>query len=155
MGGDGECRPGGGRRERKVGDLDCARPRAGGIGVQPQHQLRLPRHDKPSDAIAEGRAVADARGPVWARGRRGQRYLTAFFSPAPAVNFGTREAPMWIRSPVAGLRPSRALRLDTLNLPKPEKETSLPRLSAPSSVSRKASTASVASFLLNPARSAT
>lgn len=82
-------------------------------------------------------------------------YLIAFFSEAPAVNFGTREAAIWIRSPVAGLRPSRALRLATLNLPKPEKETSLPRRSVLSTVSKNASTASAASRLLSPARSAT
>src|SRR5205807_2899886 len=61
----------------------------------------------------------------------------------------------WIRSPVAGLRPSRALRCETLNFPKPENVISLPRLSVPSIVSSTASTAFAASFLLNPARSAT
>src|SRR5205807_10612387 len=83
------------------------------------------------------------------------RYLTAFFRPAPGVNFGTREAAILIFSPVAGLRPSRALRLLTLNFPNPEKTTSLPRLRVLSIVSRTASTASAASLLLSPARSAT
>ena len=56
-----------------------------------------------------------------------------------------------------GLRPSRALRCDTPGTcQNPEKNTtSLPRLSAPSIVSSIASTASPASFLLSPARSAT
>src|SRR6202042_1525203 len=89
------------------------------------------------------------------RGTLGWCYLMAFLSAAPAVNLGTREAGIWIFSPVAGLRPSRALRCETLNLPKPENVTSLPRFSAPSIVSSIASTASPASFLLNPARSAT
>ena len=52
--------------------------------------------------------------------------MTAFFKPAPAVKRGTFEAAIWIFSPVAGLRPSRAERAETLNLPKPENDTSLP-----------------------------
>ena len=76
--------------------------------------------------------------------------MTAFFRPAPAVNFGTFEAAIWIVSPVAGLRPSRALRCETLNFPKPEKTTSLPRLSAPSMVSSTASTALSGVLLAQP-----
>ena len=43
--------------------------------------------------------------------------MTDFLSAAPAVNFGTLEAAIWIFSPVAGLRPSRALRCGDAELP--------------------------------------
>ena len=69
-------------------------PELGRIGVEPQNQLGRPLRDGARDPIAEAEC-----------------YLTAFFRAAPAENFGTRVAAMWILSPVAGLRPSRALRL--------------------------------------------
>src|SRR5262249_45656678 len=112
---------------------------------------RANHHRTDAHLARPGAAVA---GTLLLRRTEG-RYLTAFLSAAPAVNFGTREAAIWILSPVAGLRPSRALRCETLNLPKPENVTSLPRFRADSIVSSIASTASPASFLLNPARSAT
>jgi hypothetical protein len=63
------------------GKLDRARPKPCGIRVEAQDQLRLARGDLLRKTVAEE-----------------QRYsLTAFFSPAPAVNLGTREAAMWIR----------------------------------------------------------
>jgi hypothetical protein len=62
---------------------------------------------------------------------------------------------MVIDSPVRGLRPSRAPRWATWNLPKPVNETSSPLLSAPSIVLSTASTAEPASFLLRPLVEAT
>ena len=56
-------------------------------------------------------------------------YLTAFLRPEPAVKRGTRLAAIVIVSPVRGLRPSRAPRSATWNLPKPVKLTSSPPLS--------------------------
>lgn len=51
------------------------RPEVGWIRVKPQNQLGRPLRDGARDPIAEV-----------------ERYLTAFFSAAPAVNFGTRVA---------------------------------------------------------------
>lgn len=48
-----------------------------------------------------------------------QSYLTAFFKITPALNLGTFEALILISLPVAGLRPVRAARLATSNVPKP------------------------------------
>ena len=96
-----------GRRLRTSGRaqrLKRAGPQPGRIGIKPDNQLGRPRGDRLGDPVAEQ-----------------QRYLTAFFSPAPDVNFGTRDAAIWILSPVAGLRPSRALRWEMLNFPNPEK----------------------------------
>jgi len=71
------------------------------------------------------------------------------------VNFGTREAAIWIFSPVAGFTPWRALRSATWNFPNPENATSLPRWSASWMVSRAASTACAASLRPRPERAAT
>ena len=52
--------------------------------------------------------------------------LTALFNLLPALNFGTLAALIFIVAPVLGLRPARAARLVTLNVPNPTKETGLP-----------------------------
>src|SRR5581483_1237899 len=160
---------------RPGGAFACARPQAGRIRIEAQDDLRASLGDLACEPVAErlrrrrsshgaraayagaGRRSGDAIVPSHDRVRprfrlcgKGRGYLTAFFSAAPAVNFGTLDAAIWIFSPVAGLRPSRALRCETLNLPKPENVTSLPRFRALSIVSSIASTASPASFLLNP-----
>jgi hypothetical protein len=70
-----------GRAAGLGGKLGRARPQPCGIRVETQDQLGLARGDLFSEAVAEQ-----------------QRYsLTAFFSPAPAENLGTREAAIWIR----------------------------------------------------------
>ncbi len=132
---------------------------AAGSGSRPRNKLRATRGDGVRQSVAEaGPARCPGHGQM-ARdrdtGARRVDYLTDFFRPAPAVNFGTFDAAIWILSPVAGFRPSRALRCETLNLPKPENVISPPRLRVPSIVSSTASTALHASFLLRPARSAT
>ena len=58
----------------------------------------------------------------------GAGYLTAFLRPDPAVKRGTRLAAIVIVSPVRGLRPSRAPRSATWNLPKPGEADFLARL---------------------------
>jgi hypothetical protein len=60
-----------------------------------------------------------------------------------------------IGSPVRGLRPVDALRLEQENVPKPTRRTSSPFFSAPLIVSNTHSTARVASLLLRPVASAT
>jgi hypothetical protein len=55
--------------------------------------------------------------------------LSCFFSAAAAENFAALLAAIWIVWPVAGLRPSRAVRSLTLNLPKPAIATSRPAAS--------------------------
>src|SRR4051794_6858318 len=79
----------------------------------------------------------------------------AFLRPEPAVKRGTLVAAICIDSPVRGLRPSRAPRSATWNLPKPVKVTSPPPLSSPSIVLSTASTAAPASFFDRPASAAT
>ena len=48
-----------------------------------------------------------------------QSYFTAFFNKAPALNLGALLAAILISLPVAGLRPLRAARFVTANVPKP------------------------------------
>src|SRR5262244_1919720 len=52
--------------------------------------------------------------------------LTAFFNSAPGVNFATLRAAILMVAPVCGLRPLRALRAETENVPKPIKATRSP-----------------------------
>src|SRR4051794_8105060 len=56
--------------------------------------------------------------------------LTAFLSSTPGVNFATLRAAILITAPVWGLRPLRALRCDTANVPKPTRVTRSPFLRA-------------------------
>src|SRR5262249_5989995 len=55
--------------------------------------------------------------------------LTAFFNRAPAANLATRAAGILISAPVAGLRPLRAARLATENVPNPTSATGSPLVS--------------------------
>jgi hypothetical protein len=64
------------RRRGRIG------PQPGGIGVQPEDDLRAASGDRLSEPLAEG--------------ARGAQLLTDFFRPEPAVNFGTLEAAIWI-----------------------------------------------------------
>src|SRR3954465_365819 len=82
-------------------------------------------------------------------------YLPAFFRPEPAVKRGTLLAAIVIVAPVRGLRPSRAPRSATWNLPNPVKLTSSPLESAVSIDVITASTADPAPFLLSPLSFAT
>ena len=52
--------------------------------------------------------------------------FTAAFKVAPAENFGDLDAAILIASPVAGLRPLRAARLETENVPNPVMATVSP-----------------------------
>ena len=100
----------------------------------------------------DGRRFAGDRQRV----ARPPRYeLIAFLSPEPAVKRGTRLAAICIVSPVRGLRPSRAPRSATWNLPKPVKLTSPPDFSSSSIELITASTAAPASYLLRPLFDAT
>ena len=146
-------------RERARAARRAPRRRSGqrrrGIGVDPEDDLGLARGDGGGEPVAERRDAAGA-GDV-ARRRPAQLrapgcYLTAFLRPEPAVKRGTLLAAIVIVSPVRGLRPSRAPRSATWNLPKPVKLTSSPDLSAVSIVLMTASTALPASFLRQTAR---
>src|SRR3712207_3191812 len=79
----------------------------------------------------------------------------AFFRPDPAVKRGTLLAAMVIDSPVRGLRPSRAPRSATWNLPNPVKDTALPPFSESEMTWMTASTAAPACFLSSPDSCAT
>src|SRR5690606_36617588 len=72
-------------------------------------------------------------------------YFTASDRPAPALNFGVFLALILIVSPVAGLRPVRAARLVTENVPKPGIVTLSPFFSVFVIVSRVALSARSAS----------
>src|SRR5207302_7689522 len=118
------------------------RPQLVGIGVEAEHDLRLALGHARGEGVAETALQA-------------QLPLAALFKALPAVKRGTREAAMWMRSPVRGLTPWRAARSETPNLPNPVTVTSRPRRSASSTVSMMASTARPASALVSAARSAT
>src|SRR3954452_11861149 len=81
--------------------------------------------------------------------------LSAVFRPDAAEKRAALLAAIWIVSPVAGLRPSRAERSLTLNLPKPETATSPPPASSLAMALNVASTASFACDWFRPASSAT
>src|SRR5688572_15853705 len=59
----------------------------------------------------------------------------------PALNLADLDAAIWMLSPVFGLRPVRALRADTANVPKPEMFTLSPFRSAPTMSSKTVLTA--------------
>ena len=102
-----------------------------GIGVdargRPGTRARRPPPARRSPNGMAGRRFAGVRQSVARR-----RYLIAFLRPEPAVKRGTLLAAICIVSPVRGLRPSRAPRWATWNLPKPVNETSSPERSASS-----------------------
>jgi hypothetical protein len=73
------------------------RPERGWVRIQAQDNLGLSLGDQRRKTVPE-------------RAETRQRPFTALFRPLPAVNRGTREAGIWIRSPVRGFTPARALR---------------------------------------------
>src|ERR687898_160217 len=133
---------------------DRLRPEPGRVRVDAEHDLRLARRDRGGEAIPEG-GGGGRRSAVDRQSVARAGYLTAFLRPEPAVNRGTLLAAICIVSPVRGLRPSRAPRLATWNLPNPVNETSSPDLSALSTVEMTASTAAPASFFDRPLSAAT
>src|SRR6266852_2288031 len=76
--------------------------------------------------------------------------LSEYLSCLPAFNFAERLAVLWIDSPVFGLRPVRACRVETENVPKPEMFTRSPCLSALMTSSSTMLTALSASPLFSP-----
>ena len=130
----GRAAPGdlGERAARLGGARGGGGPEAVGVGIDPDDDLGLARLDGGREAGAEGldRGTGATSGapalpaPPWAC--RSDVYLTAFLRPEPAVKRGTLLAAIVIDSPVRGLRPSRAPRWATWNLPKPVNETSSP-----------------------------
>src|SRR4051794_4707074 len=110
--------------------------------------------------LVDGGQVARGGGDVlgaeqrWSAWLAGQP-LSCCLRPAAAENFAARLAAIWIVSPVAGLRPARAARSPTLNLPKPAIATSRPATSSPAIASNAASTALVACSPDRPALAAT
>src|SRR6266851_4698060 len=76
--------------------------------------------------------------------------LSESLSCLPALNFAERLAVIWIDSPVFGLRPVRACRVETENVPKPEMFTRSPCLSALMTSSSTMLTALSASPLFSP-----
>src|SRR5574344_610298 len=68
----------------------------------------------------------------------------------PALNFGDLQAAILIVSPVFGLRPSRAARLPTSNVPKPISWTDPPFFSSFDTLSMKDLRAFSASFFVRP-----
>src|ERR1043165_4979134 len=77
--------------------------------------------------------------------------LTAFFRSAPAVNLATRRAAILMVAPVCGLRPLRAFRDETENVPKPISATRSPFFNAAVMLSTAVSIAVPAWDLLMPA----
>ena len=81
--------------------------------------------------------------------------FTASRKGLPALNVGAVEAAMFRLSPALGLRPARAGRLLAPKVPKPAARTSSPLARASAIASNTASTASQATDLPTPVRSAT
>src|SRR5215831_12451121 len=84
----------------------------------------------------------------------GRVYLTAFFSSNPAENFGTLAAAILMVSPVRGLRPKRAFRFATVNVPKFTSVTRCPFFSEVVTAPVKAWSAVPAATLVIPADAA-
>ena len=101
------------RRRRGAAGIGDARrcgrgigPQRRRIGVEAEDELGLSLGDPRRERVAEARVRVSAPSPR-SSGR------------CPPVNRGTREAAIWIRSPVRGLTPTRAPRSLTWNFPKP------------------------------------
>lgn len=92
-----------------------------------------------------------------ARHRRAapMRQFSRSRSALPALNAATRDAAISIASPVCGLRPVRAPRSRTSNVPNPGTATGSPAARPAATASSTASTASPAAERLNPVLSAT
>ena len=78
-------------------------------------------------------------------------YLTAALSSLPAENFGMRAAGIFKASPVRGLRPILAFRLEIVNVPKLTNVTRFPFFNDVVTAPVKASRATVAATLVIPA----
>ena len=76
--------------------------------------------------------------------------FTAALSVAPALKAGTLEAPIFSSSPVLGLRPVRAARLRTSNVPKPTNDRDSPVFRVSEMMSSIAPKPRSASALLQP-----
>ena len=74
--------------------------------------------------------------------------MIASFSALPDTNAGTLDAAIWISAPVCGLRPVRAARSFTLNVPKPINCTGSPFFRLAVIASKVASNAALACFCL-------
>lgn len=70
------------------------RPKLGRIGVEAENELTLPFFNKRCEAVAKGLMLGLDQPP-----------LTVCLSLAPAENFGTLLAAIWIVSPVCGFTP--------------------------------------------------
>ena len=94
-----------------AGGPSAAGPEPRRVGVEPEDDLGLARCDEARQPVAEARP-----------GRRlvqrdcGRQLLTAFFSAAPALNFGDFDAAIWIFSPVRGCTPMRSPRCGDVEL---------------------------------------
>ena len=74
--------------------------------------------------------------------------MIASFNALPDTKAGTLDAAILISAPVCGLRPVRAARLFTLNVPKPINCTASPFFKLPVIASKVASKAALACFYL-------
>src|ERR1035438_5566526 len=81
--------------------------------------------------------------------------LTCFLSSTPGVNLATLRAAILMTPPVCGLRPLRALRCETENVPKPTRVTRSPFFSASVTASIRVSMAAAALVLVMPVEAAT
>ena len=91
----GQRGPGVGRRRRSAGrarELKRARPQPRRIRIETQDQLGTTFGDAAGQPVSETSRRVRRRTRLWPRAPTQGCYLTAFFSPAPAVNFGTFDA---------------------------------------------------------------
>jgi hypothetical protein len=103
-----------------------------------------------SEIQSESRSVGKKKEPTevgsWHLAKRRNQF-TASLSALPGLKRGTLAALIFRAAPVRGLRPVRAARLLTLNVPKPTKETVSPFFNVFRTASVKAANARVAAAL--------
>src|ERR1039457_5900558 len=121
-----------------------------------QRATRWARNGRPPAAPAQRSRAPPKAGDLWALVAQSQdQGFRRFFSALAAENFAALLAAMLIVAPVDGLRPCRAARWLTLNLPKPASATSPPAASSSETTSIAVSTTCRAWLADSPLRLAT
>src|ERR1019366_15018 len=125
---------------------------------QKRHSPQRHRGHGEESAKSTGNHGSARISPIAVTFRRGRPVyflLTCFLSSTPGVNLATLRAAILMTPPVCGLRPLRALRCETENVPKPTRVTRSPFFSASVTASIRVSMAAAALVLVMPVEAAT
>src|SRR5450631_4129295 len=112
------------------------------------------QNDHGATRISRIKESSETSGGNANRGSGAHFLLTCFLSSTPGVNLATFRAAILMTPPVRGLRPLRALRWETENVPKPTSVTRSPFLSASVTASIRVSMAAAALVLVMPVEAA-